>query len=120
MQVALACNSTIALSVVHWTVWGIQVYEGVQTLLNVHACTKCEGTTHNYTDFATVHLVEDFLLLLDSHVRTDDYHLLGWHTLLDEFLSDVLVEVEASMLILIDISKQSNGAVILGSLFERA
>ena len=120
MQVALTCNSTVALRVVHWAVWGIQVYEGVQTLLDIHASTKCEGTTHNHTDFATVHLVEDFLLLLDGHTRTDDYHLLGWHTLLDEFLSDVLVEVETAVLVLIVVGKQSNGAVILGGLFERA
>ena len=120
MQVALTGNSTIALRVVHWAVWGIQVYEGVQTLLDIHASTKCEGTTHNHTDFATVHLVEDFLFLLDGHTRTDDYYLLGWHTLLDKFLSDVLVEVETAVLVLIVVGKQSNGAVILGGLFERA
>ena len=86
--------------------------EGVQTLLYVYACAQCEGTTHDNAYLATVHLVEDFQLLLNTHAALHHHDLLGGYSLLYQFPADVLIQIEATLLVLVVVGKEGNGSVV--------
>ena len=86
--------------------------EGVQTLLYVHTSAKRKGTAHNDTNLATVHLVEDFQFLLNAHAALHHNDLLGGNSLRNQFLADVLIEVEATALVLIVVGKQRNRSAV--------
>ena len=94
--------------------------EGVQTLLNVHTSTKRKGAAHDNTDFTTVHLIEDFKFLLDTHAGLHHNNLGFGNTCINEFLANVLIKVEACRLVLIVVRKDGNSAVILLSVFKTA
>ena len=120
MQVALAQNTSIALSVVHWTVRCVNMDEGVQTLLDVHTSTECGGAAHDNTDFTTVHLVEDFKFLLDTPSRIYNHDLGFGYTSRNEFLANVLIQIEASRFILKPVSKDGNSTVVVLGVFKTA
>ena len=118
MQVALANDTTVSLGIVHRTVRCIQVNECMQPFLYVHTSTKREGTAKDNANFATVHLVEYFLLLLDGHAGTDNNYLVGWHSLRYELLTNIIIQVEAAVLVLIVVSEQGYSAFVLRCLFQ--
>ena len=120
MQVALTQYATVTLRVVHWTVWCINMDEGVQTLLNVHTSTKRKGAAHDNTDFTTVHLIEDFKFLLDAHAGLHHNNLGFGYTCINEFLANVLIKVKACRFVLIVVRKDGNSAVIFLGVFETA
>ena len=120
MQVALSQDASVALSVVHRSVGRVKVDKRVQTLLYVHARAKCGGTAEHHTHLAMVHLVEDFQLLLDGHVGLHYYNLISRHTLGNEFLLDVLIQVETAALVLEMVGKDSHRSLVAVRFFQRA
>ena len=120
VQVALSEDTAIALCVVHRSVGRIKVDKGVQTLLYVHASAKGGCTAKYHTHLATVHLVEDFQLLFDGHAGLHHNHLIGRHTLFNEFLLDVLIQVETAALVLVVVGKDGHRSLVVVRLFQRA
>ena len=90
----------------------------MQPFLYVYTCTKREGTAKDNADLATVYLVEDFLLLLNGHARADNNYLVGWYSLRDELLANIIIQVEAAVLVLIVISEQGDSAFVLRCIFQ--
>ena len=120
VQVALSQDTAIALCVVHRSVWRIEVNKGVQTLLYVHACTKGGSTAEYHTHLTTVHFVEDVKFLLYLHACFHHNHLIGRYTLLNEFLLDVLIQVETTALVLVAVGKDGYRTLVVVRLFQRA
>ena len=120
VQVALSQDTAIALCVVHRSVGRIEVNKGVQTLLYVHACTKGGCTAEYHTHLATVHLVEDFQLLLDGHTGFHHNNLTFGYALRYEFLLDVLIQVETAALVLVVVGKDGHRSLVVVRLFQRA
>ena len=119
VQVALSQYAAIALRVIHRTVWRIKVYKGMQTFLYVYTSTKGRSATENNTHLASVHLVEDFQLLFYLHARLHYDNLACRHTLLDEFLLDILIQVETAALILVVVSKDGYRTLVVVRFFQR-
>ena len=120
VQVALSQDATITLCVVHRSVGRVKVYKRVQTLLYVHTCAKCGGTAKHHTHLATVHLVEDFQLLLDGHTGFHHNNLTFGYALRYEFLLDVLIQVETAALVLVVVGKDGHRSLVVVRLFQRA
>ena len=119
VKITLSQDAAVALRVVHRTVWRIKVYKGMQTFLYVYTSTKGCSTTENNTHLTSVNLVEDFQLLLDGHAGLHYDNLAFGNTLLDEFLLDVLIQVETAALILVMVGKDGYSTLVVVSLFQR-
>ena len=120
VQVTLSQDTAIALCVVHRSVGRIKVDKGVQTLLYVHASAKGGCTAKYHTHLATVHLVEDFQLLLDGHTWLHHDNLTFGYALRYEFLLDVLIQVETAALVLVVVGKDGHRSLVVVRLFQRA
>ena len=118
MQVALSQDTPIALRIVHWAVRGVQMYQSVQAFLYVHACTERKGRAEDNTHLATIDLFEDFKFLLDSHSRLHYDNLISRYALCNKFGTNILIQIETALFVLIVICKYGNCALILCCLLQ--
>ena len=118
MQISLSQNASVALGIVHRTVGCIQMYQRVQSFLNVHARTERKGRTENHANFTTIYLFKDFKFLLDGHSRPHYYNLISRNTLCNQFISDVIIKIESALLILIIVGKNGNRTFVVGCFFQ--
>ena len=118
VQVTLSQDTPIALGIVHRTVGRIQMYQCMQALLNVHARTKRKGRTENHANLATVYLFKDFKFLFDGHSRPHYYNLISRNTLCNQFVSNVIVQVETALLVLVIVGKDGNRTFVVGCFFQ--
>ena len=118
MQIPLSQNASVALGIVHRAVRRIQMYQRVQSFLNVHAGAKRKGRTENHANFASVYLFKDFKFLLDGHSRPHYYNLISRNTFCNQFVSDVIIKVESALLVLIIVGKDGDSTLVVGSFFQ--
>ena len=94
------------------------MYQCVQSLLYVHTCTEGKSRTEDNTHLATIYLFKDFEFLLYGHSRLDYYNLIGRDTLCNKFGTNVLVQVETALLVLVVVGEDGNSTLIVCTLLE--
>ena len=105
-------DAAIALRVVHRSVRCIDVYQCVQSFLNVHTGSQRERAAHDNANITMINLVEDFQLLLHAHAALHYDNLVFGNAGSNQFLPDVLIEVETGVLVLIVVSEDSNSTFV--------
>ena len=119
VQVSLTQDTSVTLGVVHRAIRSIKMYQCVQSLLYVHTRTEGKGRTEDNTHLPTIYLFKDFEFLLDCHSRLDYYNLIGRNTLCNKFGTNVLIQVETALLVLVVVGEDGNSTLIVRTLFER-
>ena len=120
MEISLSQDAAVALSVVHRSVGRVNVYQGMQALLNIYACAESESATHYHSYLATIDFFEDFKLFLYRQSRCHYHNLLCRHSLLNQFFTNILIEIESAVFIAVVVSKDCYRAVVTLTILERA